>query len=78
MAGILLERNITSGRLGLLESLEKLEDRWRKQRSRELAGKIREAELRKDSVRLQSLLEEKSRLSQSGTQRGFRWTREGI
>lgn len=75
MAGILLERNITSGRLGLLESLEKLEDRWRKQRSRELAGKIREAELRKDSVRLQSLLEEKSRLSQ---QRGFRWSREGI
>ena len=75
MAGILLERNITSGRLGLLESLEKLEDRWRKQRSRELAGKIREAELRKDSVRLQSLLDEKSRLSQ---QRGFRWSREGI
>jgi DNA primase len=74
MAGILLERNITSGRLGLLESLEKLEDRWRKQRSRELAGKIREAELRKDSVRLQSLLEEKSRLSQ----RGLRWSREGI
>jgi DNA primase len=74
MAGILIERNITSGRLGLLESLEKLEDRWRKQRSRELAGKIREAELRKDSVRLQSLLEEKSRLSQ----RGFRWSREGI
>lgn len=64
MAGILLERNITSGRLGLLESLEKLEDRWRKQRSRELAGKIREAELRKDSVRLQSLLDEKNRLSQ--------------
>ena len=28
MAGILLERNITSGRLGLLESLEKLEDRF--------------------------------------------------
>ncbi|MFL6291637.1 MAG: DNA primase [Thermoanaerobaculia bacterium] len=74
MAGILLERNITSGRLGLLESLEKLEDRWRRQRSRELVGKIREAELRKDSVRLQSLLEEKSRLSQ----RGFRWSREGI
>ncbi|MFP5285553.1 MAG: DNA primase [Thermoanaerobaculia bacterium] len=75
MAGILLERNITSGRLGLLESLEKLEDRWRKLRSRELAGKIREAELRKDSVRLQSLLEEKIRLSQH---RGFRWSREGI
>ncbi len=75
MAGILLERNITtSGRLGLLESLEKLEDRWRKQRSRELAGKIREAEIRKDSVRLQSLLDEKSRLSQ----RGLRWSREGI
>ena len=77
MAGILLERNITSGRLGLLESLEKLEDRWRRQRSRELAGKIREAELRKDSVRLQSLLDEKSRLSQGG-HRGFRWSREGI
>lgn len=78
MAGILLERNITSGRLGLLESLEKLEDRWRKQRSRELAAKIREAELRKDSVRLQSLLEEKVRLSQGGQPRGLRWSREGI
>lgn len=78
MAGILLERNITSGRLGLLESLEKLEDRWRKQRSRELAAKIREAEIRKDSVRLQSLLEEKSRLSQGGQPRGLRWSREGI
>lgn len=79
MAGILLEKNFTSvGSLGLLESLEKLEDRWRKQRSRELAAKIREAELRKDSVRLQSLLEEKSRLSQGGTHRGLHWSREGI
>ncbi|HEX3126359.1 MAG TPA: DNA primase [Thermoanaerobaculia bacterium] len=80
MAGILLERNFTSGvsgRLGLLESLEKLEDRWRKQRNRELAAWIREAEVRKDSARLETLLQEKSRLNQ-GLHRGFRWTREGV
>ena len=80
MAGVLLERKFTSGvagRLGLLESLEKLEDRWRKQRSRELAARIREAEIRKDSVRLQSLLEEKDRLNQ-GLHRGFRASREGV
>lgn len=80
MAGILLERNFTSGvsgRLGLLESLEKLEDRWRKQRSRELAAWIREAELRKDSARLETLLQEKDRLNQ-GLHRGFRWSREGV
>ena len=80
MAGILLERNFTSGvsgRLGLLESLEKLEDRWRKQRNRELAAWIREAEIRKDSARLESLLQEKDRLNH-GLHRGFRWTREGV
>lgn len=80
MAGVLLEGKFTSGvsgRLGLLESLEKLEDRWRKQRSRELAARIREAEIRKDSVRLQSLLEEKDRLNQ-GLHRGFRSSREGV
>jgi len=60
-----------------LESLEKLEDRWRKQRSRELAAWIREAELRKDSARLETLLQEKDRLSQ-GLHRGFRWSREGV
>jgi DNA primase len=80
MAGILLERNFTpgaSGRQGLLESLEKLEDRWRKQRNRELAAWIREAEIRKDSARLESLLQEKERLNQ-GLHRGFRWSREGV
>jgi DNA primase len=79
MAGILLERNFTSGvsgRSGLLESLEKLEDRWRKQRNRELAAWIREAELRKDSARLETLLQEKGRLNQG--HRGFRWSREGV
>jgi DNA primase len=80
MAGILLERNFTSGvsgRSGLLESLEKLEDRWRKQRNRELASWIREAEIRKDSARLETLLQEKERLSH-GLHRGFRWSREGV
>jgi DNA primase len=80
MAGILLERNFTSGvsgRLGLLESLEKLEDRWRKQRNRELTAWIREAEIRKDSARLEALLQEKERLNQS-LHRGFRWSREGV
>ncbi len=80
MAGVLLERKFTSGvsgKLGLSESLEKLEDRWRKQRSRELAAGIREAEIRKDSARLQSLLEEKDRLNQ-GLHRGFRASREGV
>jgi DNA primase len=80
MAGILLERNFTSGvpgRLGLLESLEKLEDRWRKQRNRELAAWIREAALRNDSARLETLLQEKNRLNQ-GLHRGFRWSREGV
>ncbi|MES1245020.1 MAG: DNA primase [Acidobacteriota bacterium] len=80
MAGILLERNFTSGvsgRSGLLESLEKLEDRWRKQRNRELAAWIREAEIRKDSARLETLLQEKDRLNQ-GLHRGFRWSREGV
>ncbi len=80
MAGILLERNFTSGvsgRLGLLESLEKLEDRWRKQRNRELTAWIREAEIRKDSARLEALLQEKERLNHS-LHRGFRWSREGV
>ncbi len=77
MAGILLERNFTSGRLGLLESLEKLEDRWHKQRRRELVIRIREAELRKDLACLATLREEKERLNQSLRQ-GPRWSREGV
>ncbi|HWM89393.1 MAG TPA: DNA primase [Thermoanaerobaculia bacterium] len=77
MARILLERNFVPGSLGLLESLEKLEDRWRKQRRNELGAMIREAELRKDSARLQSLVDEKRRLDHA-SHRGSRWTREGI
>jgi DNA primase len=77
MARILLERNFTPGSLGLLESLGKLEDRWRKQRRNELGAMIREAELRKDSARVQSLVEEKRRLDRA-SQRGLRWSREGV
>lgn len=77
MAKILLERNFTLGSLGLFESLEKLEDRWRKQRRNELGAMIREAELRKDSARLQDLLDEKRRLDRA-SHRSFRTGREGV
>jgi DNA primase len=77
MARILLERNFTPGSLGLLASLEKLEDRWRNRRRNELGAMIREAALRKDSARLQSLVEEK-RLLDHASYRGSRWSREGV
>ncbi len=77
MAGILLERNFTSGKLDLSKSLELLVTHWQKQRGRELKVQIREAELRKDSARLATLLDEKERLSQS-LHRGLRWSREGV
>lgn len=77
MAKILLERNFAQGSLGLFASLENLEDRWRKQRSRELVALIEEADRQKDSARARKLYEEKRRLNQS-LRRGFRPSREGV
>ena len=66
MAAILLEGSVTpSSRVGLLESLDKLNRRWQQQRSRELAGEIAEAQRNKDWPRLESLMKEKEGLSRS-------------
>jgi DNA primase len=66
LARILVERNFGSEKLGLLrQSLDNLVRRWRKQRLQELGTEIVEAQRRGDSVRLQSLLEEKTTLSLS-------------
>ncbi len=56
---ILLEGSFASGRIGLLESLDKLEDRWLRQRQKELAGAIRDAVRLKDESRATQLYEEK-------------------
>lgn len=64
LARLLLERPDgpeVGGRLQ--ESLENLRRRWQKQRMRELASEIREAERQGDPARLGALLAEKSRLS---------------
>lgn len=64
LARLLLERGDgpeVGGRLQ--ESLDNLRRRWQKQRLRELATDIREAERQGDPARLGSLLAEKSRLS---------------
>lgn len=64
LARLLLERTDgpeDGGRLQ--ESLENLRRRWQKQRLRELATDIREAERQGDPARLGALLAEKSRLS---------------
>lgn len=65
MAAILLEGNFAQGRIGLLESLEKLKRRWQQQRLRELASEISEAQRKGDRARLESLLNEKTGLSHS-------------
>lgn len=65
MAMILLEGSFTSGRSGLLESLDKLVRRWRQQRLRELSVEIGDAQRRGDRLRLEHLLKEKTELSQS-------------
>jgi DNA primase len=64
-ARILLEGSFAPGRIGLLESLDKLEDRWLRQRQRELANAIREAERQKDELRATQLYEEKRNLGLS-------------
>jgi DNA primase len=65
MAAILLEGSVTPGKVGLLESLEKLSRRWQQQRSRELASEIAEAQRNQDWPRLESLMKEKEGLSRS-------------
>ncbi len=63
IARIMLEGNFVPGRLGLLESLDKLTYRWRRQRLQDLQREIGEALRRGDSVLLERLKEEKVRLS---------------
>jgi DNA primase len=64
-ARILLEGSFAPGRIGLLESLDKLEDRWLRQRQRDLANAIREAVRQKDELRATQLYEEKRNLGLS-------------
>jgi DNA primase len=65
LAKIVLEREIISGGIGLLESLDKLVDRWRRQRIRELQGEISEAQRKGDDALRDRLANEKTRLSRS-------------
>ncbi|HEV2846683.1 MAG TPA: DNA primase [Thermoanaerobaculia bacterium] len=65
LAKIMLEREVASGRIGLLESLDKLADRWRQQRIKELHGEINEAQRKGDHALLNRLVDEKTRLSRS-------------
>jgi DNA primase len=63
IARVVLEGNFVSGRIGLPESLDKLTDRWRRQRLQELQREIIEADRRGDRALLERLMEEKLRLS---------------
>jgi DNA primase len=65
LAKIVLEREVTPGRIGLLEPLDKLADRWRRQRIRELQGEINEAQRKGDHALRDRLVDEKTRLSHS-------------
>ncbi|HEV8582205.1 MAG TPA: DNA primase [Thermoanaerobaculia bacterium] len=65
LAKIVLEREVAPGRIGLLESLDKLADRWRRQRIKELQGEINEAQRKGDLALRGRLVEEKTRLSHS-------------
>ncbi|HEX5761058.1 MAG TPA: DNA primase [Thermoanaerobaculia bacterium] len=65
MAQVLLEGEFNPGQPGLGESLDKLERRWRRQRLRELATEIGEAQRLGDGARLENLLREKTSLSRA-------------
>ena len=65
LAKIMLEREVASGRIGLLESLDNLADRWRRRRIKELHGEINEAQRKGDHALLDRLVDEKTRLSRS-------------
>jgi DNA primase len=64
-AKIMVEGSFASGRIGLLESLDKLTHRWLRQRKQEIAAEIREALRRNDGARLDSLLKERDSLNRS-------------
>jgi DNA primase len=65
LAKIMVEGSFASGRIGLLESLDKLADRWRRQRLKELHGEISEAQRKGDHALRDRLADEKTRLSRS-------------
>ncbi|MFL6197494.1 MAG: DNA primase [Thermoanaerobaculia bacterium] len=65
LAKIMLEKGVVSGKIGLLESLDKLVDRWRRQRIKELHGEINEAQRKGDLALRDRLADEKTRLSRS-------------
>ncbi len=77
LARIMLERNFAPANSSLATSIEHLVEHWRNKRRHELGAMIREAELRKDSAGIQSLVDEKRRLDRA-SHRGFRWSREGV
>jgi DNA primase len=64
-AKIMVEGSFASGRIGLLESLDKLADRWRRQRLKELHGEINEAQRKGDHALRDRLADEKTQLSRS-------------
>lgn len=65
LAKIMVEREVASGKIGLLESLDRLADRWRKQRRQEVQREIAEAQRRGDHALLGRLLDERDRLNRS-------------
>ena len=65
LAKIMLEREVASGKIGLLESLDRLTGRWRKQRRQEVQREIAEAQRRGDRALLEHLLDERDRLNRS-------------
>lgn len=78
IARILIEGSFASGRSGLLESLDKLADRWRRQRIKELHGEINEAQRRGDHALRARLADEKTRLSHSLHRRSRPGTNPGL
>ena len=71
IARIMLEGSFAPGRIGLLESLDNLTDRWRRQRLKEVSREIAEAQRKQDHALLGRLLEERDRLNR-GLHRGSR------
>jgi hypothetical protein len=65
LAKIMVERGIVSGKIGLPESLDRLVDRWRKQRRQEVQREIAEAQRKGDHALLGRLLDERDRLNRS-------------
>jgi hypothetical protein len=65
LAKIMVERGVASGKIGLLESLDRLVDRWRKQRRQEVQREIAEAQRKGDHALLGRLLDERDRLNRS-------------